>query len=571
MAKQHGLTKRFNSHAKSRLTKGHIIGAIAGTALAIAFEFGGGVYELANSETYNFEADTLITTTMPAPSAALVASQAPDSDLYIFSGYAGLEQNELDYVVSEHYQRIERSAENAANYHYDVPKYEDIIKGHGVSDIVKQLNPAISYTQKDIQALVETSADKMLKALDYRSMYINHETAKRWNDSENNVSYDFGANFDPHPRGIIIDFVEDGPAKKAGLQQGDIITHLNETDLTTLPPYQRAAYIGDIGRMNEPATFKGTKHNTDTAYTLAITAGAVQTTPVRAQLINGSSLLVKLSTFSHGSEQTLKNAITTAQDKHGDAIENIIIDLRDNGGGFVYAVNAMLDDLTDGDTLGYIETRINTESFFASAFALLQGTDHYQDHIDSTAGRITDLPMRVLIDDDSASASEIFAGNLQDVGRAQIIGKTASYGKATMQRPFSIGYDKTDLSKMKVTMGAVFLPKSGSYQGIGIQPDILVAPDFEGQTDHAYFEKDNKNILRNPSGTAAKTSAFTCQPHRQDDNSLKQIWVASADIFSGYTKQVNLGADTDLLCAIDSFKDKTEHSTIKNNAPIPSV
>jgi carboxyl-terminal processing protease len=571
MAKQHRLTTWFNSRAKSRITKGHIIGAVAGTALAIAFEFGGGVYDAATSETHNFLADNLITTTVPAPSAALVASQAPDSDVFIFGGFAGLEQNELDFVVSEHYQRIERTAQIAANYHYDVPKYEDVIQGHDVVDIVRQLAPEKSYTHDEIKALVETSANKMLKALDYRSMYINHNTAKRWNDSDNNISHSFGINLAPHPKGIIVDFVEDGPARKVGLQQGDIITHINNEDLSVLPPYQRIPYTRDIGRTGEATTFKGVKHKTDAPYSFEITAGEVKTTPVRAQIVNESSLLIKLSSFSHSSNATFRNAIITAQDKYGDKLENIIIDLRDNGGGFVYAVNDMLDDVTDGDTLGYIQTRINTDSLFSQAYAAFQGKDHYEDHIDSTAGQITALPIRVLIDDDSASASEIFAGNLQDVGRAQIIGKTASFGKATMQRPFDIGYNKDDLSKIKITMGAVFLPQSGSYQGIGIQPDILVTPDFEGQTDHAYFEKDNDNILRNPSGTSAKASPFTCSPHRQDDDSLKQIWVENTDIYSGYTKKFNIGADTDLLCAIDSFNEETMYTTIKENSPKPSV
>jgi C-terminal peptidase prc len=571
MADQGKLKAQFNKRAKSRITKGHIIGAVAGTALALAMEFGAPAYDYVNSETHSYNTENFITTQLPASDANLVASIAPDSDIYMFYGTKGLEQNELDIIVSEHYQRIERAAEIAADYHYNVSKYEDIIQGHDVADIVRALAPEKTYSYDEIKALIETSSNQMLKALDYRSMYINHDTAKRWNDNDNNISYAFGINLAPHPRGIIIDFVENGPAQKAGLQQGDIITHLNDMDLNSLQPYQRAAYIRDIGGQGEAATFKGIKHNTETPYTVDITAGEVHTTPIRAQMINGSSLLVELSTFSHGSEKAMKNAITTAQDKYGDKIENIIIDLRDNGGGFVYAVNAMLDDLTDGDALGYIETRINTDSIISSGLALLQGKDHYQDYIDSSAGQITDLPIRVLVDSGSASASEIFAGNLQDVGRAKIIGKTASFGKATMQRPFSIGYGDADLSKMKVTMGAVFLPTSGSYQGIGIQPDILVAPDFEGQTDHAYFEKDNKNILRNPSDTAAKTSPYICSPHRQGDNSLTQIWVESVDVFSGYTKNISLSHDTDLLCAIDSFKDMPEHSTIKENAPKPSV
>lgn len=560
--RDHQLTKKFNA-------KSLFIGAALGTGLSIAYLNCDYLIDIADHEHHSYDAAHF----MDIPAQSLVqtetlTSSARNWDSYSFSNVPGLTQKELDILVNEHHARIMPSAYAAEDYHYYPRSFEDIIKGHEVVDLVKKMDPNKDYTAAELKKMVEREVGVMLGKLDYRSYYITHETAQRWALEENNINYAFGFQFLDHPDGLIVDFVHDGPAKADGLKAGFVITQINDHDFTALDMAARRIILLDAKSSGKETIFKGVNSIDGKPFTVKTTAGEVHTTPVRASMVGDETLVIKLDAFTHGSGDLFREAFEEAAEKYGDQIKNIVIDLRDNGGGFVYAVNQMLDDFTDGVKLGYTKERLGPGSFLKRIFMDTDG-DYSIEHIPSRKGQVTDLPISILVNNRSASASEVFAGNMQDVGRATVIGQTASYGKATMQMPFGLDIAKDDQPEINITVGALFLPKSGSYQGIGIQPDILVQPKNLVDSSNLRFEKDNPNILKNPSGNTPKDSPFTCSMRLDAEGQLKDIWVDHVDVSNAYKKQINLAADADLLCAIDSFKATPEHTNIEPNTPKP--
>ena len=560
MFKKGNLKERFNA-------KSWAIGAVLGTTLGLAYVGFDSASPISNDDLRKYDTQDFITTPVPqkAPAHILDNYSAASNG---FAKIKGLTQDELNMLSAEHHARIVTTAQIAEDNHYYVRSFDEIIDGYNLIDLAKKMNPDKDYSRLDIKQLVEKNVNDMLEKLDYRSYYIKHETAKRWDQEDNNNGYAFGFLYLPHDDGIIIDVLYDGPAKAAGLQAGDVITHINGLELKSLGNNFLTQVIRNAKLSDTATLFEGITHADGQPFSIQTKAGEVKTTPVRASMIGGETLLLKLDGFTHGSHVLFREAFEDAAAQYGDQMKNIVIDLRGNGGGFVYAVNQMLDDFTDGDELGSVRERLSPSAFLARFFMDIVG-DHLIDKIPSHKGQVTDLPINILIDSNSASASEIFAGNMQDVGRAKVIGKTASYGKATMQAPYQLDIAENDKPRVLITVGAIFLPKSGSYQGIGIQPDILVQPHVPLDMSKLYFEKDNPSILKNPSNNVAKPSPYTCQMTMDDKGQLREIWVDHVDVSNAYKKYINLAADEDLLCAIEDFKTTKDYAIIAPNTPKP--
>ncbi len=164
-------------------------------------------------------------------------------------------------------------------------------------------------------------------------------------------------------------------------------------------------------------------------------------------------------------EPTTKQFLDALDDLRDWGAEGIIIDLRDNGGGLLDAVTAMLDPLLPEGLSVYMQDKYGTREDYKSDAACI------------------DIPMAVIVNGNSASASEIFAGAVQDYGVATIVG-TQSFGKGIVQSVVPLG----DGSAVKLTIADYYTPKGRNIHGVGITPDIIVEAEREDDKELTHEE-----------------------------------------------------------------------------------
>jgi C-terminal processing protease CtpA/Prc len=264
--------------------------------------------------------------------------------------------------------------------------------------------------------------------------------------------------------------------------------------------------------------------------------------------------------FTKSTNDEFKEKFTQLNETHGSKIKSLVFDLRDNGGGILGAAIDLADSLTKQDLLLGIAT--TTESSYHVAPILGDG-EH----------QITDLPISIVINSNSASSAEIFAGILQDYKRAKIIGQTQSYGKGTFQEQFLHMIDGK-LAGMSITTGYIGLPLSGLYQGKGIWPDIqvtdartnLALAEQNGAQTPPSYERDLKNYMnltKAPNDMHIDPS-YTCQI----PSNLRNAFVKTMQVYSTVSQTIDMSDDPDFLCAIDQYNTQRQYSLTFKAKPI---
>ncbi len=225
-------------------------------------------------------------------------------------------------------------------------------------------------------------------------------------------------------------------------------------------------------------------------------------------------------------------------------VDGIVIDLRNNGGGSLYDVIQIAGLFIDQGPIVQVKDREGQPQVMR----------------DKDGGVLYDGPLAVMVNEFSASASEIFAAAIQDYGRGVVIGSTSTYGKGTVQRP--IGLDpasnflatNSDLGSLKLTLQKFYRISGGSTQLKGVVPDVII-PDYYEYLK--FRERDNKNAL--PYDEIAKASYKVWQPG-YDLNTVKNLGnarVASDSVFKLIKEKTDLLAkqdDKEYPLQIDQFK-----------------
>ena len=272
-----------------------------------------------------------------------------------------------------------------------------------------------------------------------------------------------GASLRPSTHPTVIGEVFPGtPAEKAGLKPGDQTLAVDGTDVSDLAADQVAALVrGDVGtqvrltiqRPGEPAP-----------RTLTITRAQITVPVFNARVIdgpNGTKIgYMKVYSFSSGVEKELDNALKDFQKQQVTAW---IIDLRDNGGGYINTLTELASRFEKDGPIGITITR---------------GGQQETIPIDPKLYLDQQLPLAVLINAGSASASEAFSGAMQDYGRAHLVGETsAGCLAAAMIFPLADG------SAMNITIQKILSPKGHEINRIGVHPDEAVPPDPNSVAD----------------------------------------------------------------------------------------
>ena len=251
---------------------------------------------------------------------------------------------------------------------------------------------------------------------------------------------------------IVRPFV-DGPAYKAGMLPGDILTKIDGEDVSAWDIDLAVKHMkGEQGTVVEVEVWRA---SVGEYVELTITRDLVEVETVTYEMLDDSIGYIYVMQFD---EITTEQFETALNDLKEQGMEGLIVDIRDNGGGLLTTVCDMLDMfLEENDLIVYTLDKYNTK-----------------EEIYAHEGSIAPLPMVVLVNGYSASASEIFSGALQDYELATIVG-TQSFGKGIVQSVIPL----TDGSAVKLTVSTYYTPDGRNIHGTGITPDVVVELDEE--------------------------------------------------------------------------------------------
>lgn len=249
----------------------------------------------------------------------------------------------------------------------------------------------------------------------------------------------------------VLRTLPDNPAQKAGILAGDIIYKVNGEEVYQLSTDEISQKLrGDTGT---EVTMSVVRNGEEKEFTL--TREPINNVSAYVDY-DGDTAIVTVTRFDNNTGQMVQNFAKEFKDK---GVNKVILDLRNNGGGYVSAAQDLLSLWLDGQDF------------------LLQKSRHFDDSTKKTAsGKATlaDMETVVLVNGSSASASEIVAGALQDYGKAQIVGEK-TYGKGVVQNLYTLSGGTT----LKVTTAEWFTPKDRSINNTGITPDIEIERTYE--------------------------------------------------------------------------------------------
>ena len=300
--------------------------------------------------------------------------------------------------------------------------------------------------------LIESAIEGMLNALDPHSSYMNPQSFK---DMQVQTKGEFGG------LGIevtmddglvkVVSPIDDTPAFRAGLQPGDFISHVDGEQVLGLTLNEAVERMR--GPINSSIVVTVRRKGIDAPFDVSMTRDIIRIQSVRMRA-EGNVAYVRITSFNEQTEKGLLDGMKALDAELGEKLQGVVLDLRNNPGGLLDQAVAVSDAFLEQGEI--VSTRGRRPDSAQRSTA--------------TPGDIAHgLPMVVLINGGSASASEIVAGALQDHHRAIVLG-TRSFGKATVQTVIPLSGE----GAIRLTTARYFTPSGRSIQAKGIEPDIAV-------------------------------------------------------------------------------------------------
>ena len=352
----------------------------------------------------------------------------------------------------------------------------------------------------DDKTLLENAIKGMLGNLDPHSAYLEPEAFAELQESTSGEFGGLGIEVGTEDGFIkVVSPIDDTPASKAGIQPGDLIVKIDGQ------PTKGLSLMEAVDKMRGKA---GSKINLTLVreggkpFDVELTRAVIKVKSVRSQLLEDGYGLIRISQFQVNTGEEVGKALAKLRKDNGKKLRGLVLDLRNYPGGVLQAAVEVADHFLKKGLIVYTEGRIaNSELRFNA------------DPADASEG----VPLVVLINGGSASASEIVAGALQDHKRGVLMG-TDSFGKGSVQTVLPLNNDRA----LKLTTALYFTPNGRSIQAQGIVPDIEVARAKLTREDGGELikEADLAGHLGNGNGGADKPSGSKQQkaPRPQDDD-----------------------------------------------------
>ena len=327
-------------------------------------------------------------------------------------------------------------------------------KGNALSDVktVQKLNYLEELIdeeyldEKDESSLREGLYAGLLAGLkDPYSTYYTAEQYKELNTSNEGSYVGIGAVLQKDDAGgaKIIQLYEGGPGEQAGLKKGDVIKAVDGADVTDKETSDIASMVRDSEKDSVMLTIQ--RENEEKTRDVKVEIRDVEIQTVSHEMLSEDTGYIRISEFSEVTSDQYKKAFADLKDQ---GMKKLVVDLRDNPGGLLTAVCGVLRQILPEGLIVYTEDKNGKRE-------------------EETCDGKNELPLAVLVNGNSASASEIFAGAVKDYGIGTIVG-TTTYGKGVVQTIHSL----TDGSAVKITIAKYFTPKGNDINKKGINPDV---------------------------------------------------------------------------------------------------
>lgn len=300
--------------------------------------------------------------------------------------------------------------------------------------------------------LIESALNGMLTSLDPHSSYLNEEDYKYMNEQTSGKFGGLGIEITME-NGIVkvVSPIDDTPAAKAGIQAGDFITDIDNDTVIGLTLNEVVTKLRGKPGTKVKITVRRTGEK---PFDVDLTRDIIKIKSVKSEIKNNDILYVRISAFNEDVDKEVNEAMEDAQKKLNNKLSGMVLDVRNNPGGLLDQAVKVSDLFLERGEI--VSTRSRNE----------EDTIKYS----ATPGDIAKgLPIVVMINEGSASASEITAGALQDHHRAVILGQK-SFGKGSVQTVIPL----RNKGAMRLTTARYYTPSGRSIQAKGIEPDIEV-------------------------------------------------------------------------------------------------
>jgi carboxyl-terminal processing protease len=415
----------------------------------------------------------------------------------------------------------------------------------------------------EIDKLAEDMIVSTLKKLDPHSTYISAKDVKAMNEPLQGNFEGIGIQFNVlHDTLIVVEPLSGGPSEKVGLLAGDRIVTINNEKVTNIGLTTSGVYSRLRGPKGTIVNLTVVRRGEKKLLDFTITRDKIPILSlVASYMLDDATGYVKLDKFAVTTEREFREALVMLK---GKRMKNIIIDLRSNGGGYMVAATDMANHFFPDERL---------------LVYLIGRKIPRQDYISTGAGDLSNIRLVVLTDENSASASEIFAGAVQDWDRGVVLGRR-TFGKGLVQN----GYPLTDGSMIRLTIARYYTPTGRSiqssykdgyekyirdfysryangeifsadsihmpdslryktlrngrtvYGGGGIVPDVFVAPDTSFISDY-YTALGRKDLYRSFTLEYADVNRDRIKKEFSDFNDFRERFRFSDDEIKSFIKK----------------------------------
>lgn len=305
----------------------------------------------------------------------------------------------------------------------------------------------------DDKALLENAIDGMLSNLDPHSAYLKPDSFKDMEESTKGEFGGVGMEVGMEDGFVkVVAPIDDTPAFKAGVKAGDLVVRIDDTPVKGLSLQQAVEKLR--GKVGTDVQLTIMRKSEDKPIIIKLTRAIIKVNSVKHRLLAPNYGYVRISQFQVKTGSQMVEAVEKLTKENANPLKGLVLDLRNNPGGVLNAAVEVSDALLEKGLIVYTEGRVKDAEMRFSA----------------TRGDVLNgVPVVVLINEGSASASEIVAGALQDNGRAVIAGRT-SFGKGSVQSVIPLNNG----AAIKLTTARYFTPSGRSIQAEGIVPDVKI-------------------------------------------------------------------------------------------------